>query len=161
MLTFHPAEPDQLDAIMTIENQGFNPDEAATRKSMSQRITCISDTFIVASQHQQVLGYIVGPASDDRYISDDLFDHLEANRPTDRYQTVLSLAVAKSTRNMGLGSSLLTELAKVARAQHREAITLTCLEKLIPFYEHNGYVNEGVSASTHAGETWYNMVKVL
>lgn len=161
MLTFQPAEPNQLDAIMAIENQGFTPDEAATRTSMAERINRISDTFIVAVQNQRVLGYIVGPASDERYLSDSLYEHLDANKPTDRYQTVLSLAVAKDARGQGLGSKLLAELARVAHAQHRKAITLTCLSKLVPFYERNGYVNEGVSASVHAGETWYNMVNEL
>lgn len=161
MLTFQPAKPNQLDAIMTIENQGFTPDEAATKTSMAERIQRISDTFIVATENQHVLGYIVGPASDQRYLGDALYDHLDANKPTDRYQTVLSLAVAKNARGQGLGSELLTELANVAHTQHREAITLTCLSKLVPFYERNGYVNEGVSASTHANETWYNMVKTL
>ncbi|MCH5462449.1 GNAT family N-acetyltransferase [Lactobacillus sp. LC28-10] len=161
MITFQPAQADQLDAIMIIENQGFTPDEVATRMSMAERIKRISDTFIVATDNHQVLGYIVGPASNQRYIDDALYDHLEANQPTDRYQTVLSLAVSTTARKQGLGSKLLSELAKVARTQNRDAITLTCLEKLVPFYERNGYVNEGVSASTHAGETWYNMVKAL
>ncbi|GAT17755.1 GNAT family N-acetyltransferase [Secundilactobacillus silagei] len=161
MLTFQPAKPNQLSAIMTIENQGFTPDEAATKPSMAERIDRISDTFIVASQDQQVLGYVVGPASDERYLSDDLYAHLTANKPSDRYQTVLSLAVAKSARDQHIGSQLLAELAQVAHAQNRTAITLTCLKKLVPFYERNGYVNEGVSDSAHAGETWYNMVKTL
>ncbi|GAX03294.1 GNAT family acetyltransferase [Secundilactobacillus pentosiphilus] len=161
MLTFQPAQPVQLNAIMAIENQGFTPDEAATKASMAERIERISDTFIVATQNQRVLGYIVGPAANTRYLSDALYDHLEANNPTDRYQTVLSLAVAKSVRGHGVGSKLLAELAKVAKAQHRQAITLTCLKKRVPFYEHNGYVNEGVSTSKHAGETWYNMVNEL
>lgn len=161
MLTFQPAQPVQLDAIMTIENQGFTPDEAATKASMAERIDRISDTFIVATLNQQVLGYVAGPAANTHYLSDDLYDHLEANDPTDRYQTVLSLAVAKNARGQGVGSKLLAELAKVAKLQHRQAITLTCLKKLVPFYEHNGYVNEGVSTSTHAGETWYNMVREL
>lgn len=159
MLTFQLARPAQLNAIMAIENQGFTLDEAATKTSMAERIERISDTFIVATQNQRVLGYIVGPTADTRYLSDELYDHLEANNPTDRYQTVLSLAVTTGARGQGVGGKLLTELAKVAKKQHREAITLTCLKKLVPFYEHNGYVNEGVSASTHAGETWYNMVR--
>ena len=128
MLTFQPAQPDQLDAIMKIENQGFTPDEAATKPSMVQRIERISDTFIVASQNQHVLGYIVGPASDERYIKDDLFDHLNANNTTDRYQTILSLAVAEDARDQHIGDQLLTQLAQVARQQNREAITLTCLK---------------------------------
>lgn len=28
-------------------------------------------------------------------------------------------------------------------------------------YEKNGYVNQGIAASAHAGEVWYNMTKLL
>lgn len=34
---------------------------------------------------------------------------------------------------------------------------LTCKERLIPYYERFGFRNEGLSASTHGGETWYQM----
>lgn len=161
MIEYHPAKPSELDQIIAIENQGFTKEEAASKSSMAERIAKISDTFIVASEGDRVLGYIVGPASDDRYIADELFDHLEANNPTDSYQTVLSLVVEKAAQGRGIASRLLNELAKVAQNQNRSAITLTCLKALVPFYERNGYVNEGVSDSKHAGETWYNMVLKL
>jgi hypothetical protein len=32
---------------------------------------------------------------------------------------------------------------------------------LIPFYEKNGYVNQGVAESQHAGVQWFNMSKEL
>lgn len=47
------------------------------------------------------------------------------------------------------------------RKEKREGVTLTCLEALVPFYEENGYRNEGKSNSTHAGEVWFNLVKEL
>ncbi|GAF38324.1 acetyltransferase, GNAT family [Agrilactobacillus composti DSM 18527 = JCM 14202] len=64
-------------------------------------------------------------------------------------------------RRFGVASGLLAQLAKVAQQQGRQAITLTCLKALVPFYERNGYQNEGVSSSEHAGEVWYNMVLTL
>ena len=160
-ITINPAQPQNLGQIMTIEKAGFTPAEAATEASMAERIRLISDTFLVAKDGDTVLGYIVGPAFDQRYLTDALFDKSTPNSPTDRYQTVLSLAVSPDHQQGGLGSQLLTALAQVARQQHRQAITLTCLQRLVPFYERNGYVNEGVSASAHAGETWYNLVLPL
>ena len=71
------------------------------------------------------------------------------------------MAVARPYRHHKIGTQLLTQLAQVARFQKRQAITLTCLADLIPFYEVNGYINEGLSASQHADEKWYNMVKNL
>lgn len=160
-LTINPAQAADLDQIMTIEHAGFSPAEAATSASMAERIALIPDTFLVAKQGATVVGYVVGPAFDQRYLTDTLFEKSTPNAAGDAYQTVLSLAVSPDHRGDGIASHLLTALATVARRQHRRAITLTCLKRLVPFYEANGYINEGVSASTHAGETWYNLVLPL
>ncbi|MBP1043379.1 GNAT family N-acetyltransferase [Vagococcus sp. BWB3-3] len=154
----HPKLAD-LATIMTIERAGFSAEEAATEGAMAERITLINDTFVVArNEKAEVIGYVVGPAFDQRYLTDDLYDELTPNDPQAPYQTVLSLAVAPDYHGQGLGSLLLSRLAEIAKAQHRQAITLTCLAELVPFYEKNGYQNEGISDSTHAGEIWYNMV---
>ena len=34
---------------------------------------------------------------------------------------------------------------------------LTCKDKLLHYYAKFGFVNEGVSASTHGGVVWYQM----
>ena len=49
-------------------------------------------------------------------------------------------------------------LKEVAVEQEREGINLTCHDYLIPYYEKHGFVNEGISQSNFAGETWYDMV---
>lgn len=146
---------------MTIEQAGFTPDEAASKAAMQDRIKAYPDTFIVAIVEQTLAGYVVGPAIEQRYLADDLFEHAVANPVAAPYQAVLSLAVAPNLQAHGVGAALLRKLAAVARSQHRQAITLTCLARLVPFYEANGYVNEGRSASAHAGEVWYNLVKPL
>jgi ribosomal protein S18 acetylase RimI-like enzyme len=162
-VTLRTAQPADLDAIMAIENAGFTPDEAATKASMQDRIAQYPDTFIVAVDHDQIIGYIVGPAYQERYLSDDLFGAAQPNLAADKapYQTILSLAVAPQAQRRGLGGLLLAALQEIAEAQGRQAITLTCLQRLVPFYAANGYINEGVSASTHAGEQWFNMVLPL
>lgn len=157
-LKFRSAQPADLTQIMRIENAGFTPDEAATQTAMQARIAQYPDTFIVAEENDQVLGYIVGPAIDQRYLADDLFVDAQPNPESAKYQSVLSLAVSPTAQHRRLGSQLLAQLKTVATSQHRQAITLTCLKRLVPFYEANGYVNEGVSASSHAGEVWYNLV---
>lgn len=160
-LKFEEAQAQDLDEIMAIENAGFSPQEVATRKAMKDRIQDYPDTFIVAKDGQKVVGYIVGPAYDKRYLDDSLYESSHPNRKDDPYQTVLSLAVSPDYRGQGIGSQLLKQLAIVAKKEGRKLISLTCLQKLIPFYEQNGYVNEGVADSSHAGEVWYNMVLVL
>ncbi|WP_127849566.1 GNAT family N-acetyltransferase [Lacticaseibacillus hulanensis] len=152
---------DDLAAVMQIERAGFTPAEAASETSMAERIAVIPDTFFVAELDKVVAGFIVGPAIDRRYLTDDLFDHLTPNAPADDYAAVLSIAVAPSHRNEGLGSALLTAFAHRAKEQGRKLVSLTCLDRLMPYYEKNGYVNEGVAESTHAGEVWFNMTKII
>lgn len=72
-------------------------------------------------------------------------------------QTILSLAVAPKAQGKGVATALLNELAKVSRVQGREIISLTCLERLKPYYKAHGYVDEGIAESVHGGEVWYNM----
>lgn len=159
-IVFDRAKLADLNDIMKIENAGFNAKEAASREAMKERIQNISDTFIVAhNDHGDVLGYIVGPSSSQRYITDDLFEKTVPNKPTDQYQTILSLAVSPKMMGKGIGGQLLDQLAIIAKKMGRSAITLTCLDRLQPFYKKHGYVSEGVASSKHAGETWYNMVK--
>ncbi|GAK47296.1 acetyltransferase [Secundilactobacillus oryzae JCM 18671] len=157
----HPT-PADLPELVNVENSGFTPEEAATPTSLAERITAINDTFILAQDRKdQILGYVVGPATSERHLTDDLFETSQPNKPNDPYIAILSLVVIPEFQGQGIASQLLTEIETVAKAQGRKAISLTCLEKLIPFYERNGYVNEGESASTHAGETWFNLVKEI
>lgn len=93
-----------------------------------------------------------------RYITDDLFTETVPNPVLGGFQTVLSLATAPEYRGKGIAGKLVQQLIKVCQGAKREAITLTCLENLIPFYKSHGFKNEGVSASERAGETWYNLV---
>jgi ribosomal protein S18 acetylase RimI-like enzyme len=156
----HPRSSD-LAELMKIEQAGFTPEEAATTAAMRDRIEYINDTFIVARKSGQVVGFIVGPAIEPRYLTDDLFTETKPNRKSDKYQSVLSLAVAPAYQNQGIASHLLDELKVVAKEQKRRAITLTCLSNLISFYTENGFITAGVSKSEHAGETWYDMLFAL
>lgn len=79
-LHFEDANLTELPEIMTIENAGFSPAEAATETAMKERISLYPDTFITAKNGEdQLVGYIVGPAFDHRYLTDELFDQSHPN----------------------------------------------------------------------------------
>ena len=44
-----------------------------------------------------------------------------------------------------------------ARAQGRKGVVLTCKDRLVHYYAKFGFVNEGVSQSTHGDVVWYQM----
>lgn len=147
-----------LGQIMLIERAGFTPAEAASKNAMQDRIRVIPDSFLVARDQGEVLGYVTGPIINQRYLTDDLFDQVKPNPATGGVQSILSLAVAPQSQGMGIAGQLLNQLAQNAEIAGRSAITLTCLERLVEFYGRSGYVDEGISSSTHGGEVWHNMV---
>ncbi|WP_137596859.1 GNAT family N-acetyltransferase [Paucilactobacillus kaifaensis] len=150
-----------LEQLMKIEQAGFTPDEAATKLAMKQRIEMISDSFLVARTKKQVMGFVNGPVIKQRYLTDDLFTTVVPNQKTGGFQSILGLAVAPQFQHQKVASELLTMLAQTAKDHRREGITLTCLARLVNFYEQNGYTDEGISSSTHGGEVWHNMVMIF
>lgn len=152
-------QPTDLSTLIEIEKAGFAPAKAATPAAFKNRIATISDTFLVATEQDQVIGFINGPVIDQLYLTDDLFTTTKPNPVSGGYQSVLGLAVAPAWRHHGVAQQLLSELAQQAQQHQRRAVTLTCEHRLIPFYEAAGFHNDGQSASTHGSVIWYNMVQ--
>lgn len=159
MYQFRLVNEQDLSEILKIENEGFTPEEAATKKALIDRIQNIRDTFIVAESNGNIAGYVNGPVIESMYITDDLFEAIEPNLATGGYIAILGLVVAKEYRNQGLAGQLLKQLENNAKANQRKGITLTCKASLIPFYEKYGYTNKGLSTSEHGNIQWFNLIK--
>lgn len=155
---------DDLDEVVELESAAFKMTKEQTEKDMVGRIKNYPDTFLVAQEDGKVIGHIFGPAFDQRYIEDELYFKNHPNQKDDRYQMVLSLAVVPEYRKHGVATNLIEELAKVAKKQNRQAISLICLPKLIKFYEKRGFKNEGETSDDipdPTGVTSVNMVRTL
>lgn len=144
--------------ILAIEQLNFPAAEAASAEVLKNRIELIPDTFLIAELHGQLAGYIVGPAVPARYLKDDLFSKVSANPPEGGFIVVQSLSVHSDFQRQGVGTLLLAALKETAVQEHRQGISLTCHDELIPYFEMNGFVHEGISDSTHGGTIWSNMV---
>lgn len=155
------ATMNDLPAIVRIERLGFTAAEAGSEESFAERIQKIAATFLVAKLDQQVVGFVVGPAVEEQFVTDEMYEHTPENLPTGGHQLILSIATDPAYRGRGIGSRLLDALTELSIKHQREDLSLDTLTKNVPFYEANGFKKVGVSASTHAGETWYNMVKPL
>ena len=152
------AELSDWEEILAIEQLNSPAAEAVGAEVIKERIERISDTFLLAELHGQLAGYIVGPAVQARYLTDDLFSKVGANSPEGGFIAVQSLSVHPDFQRQGVGTLLLAALKEIAVQQNREGISLTCHDELIPYYEMNGFVHEGISDSTHGGTIWSNMV---
>ena len=60
-------------------------------------------------------------------------------------------------RSRGCAGELLSRAILDARQQGRRGLVLTCKDRLLAYYAKFGFVNEGVSVSTHGGVVWYQM----
>ena len=152
------AELSDWEEILAIEQLNFPAAEAVGAEVLKERIERISDTFLLAELHDQLAGYIVGPAVLARYLKDDLFSKVSANPPADGFIAVQSLSVHPDFQGQGVGTLLLAALKETAVQQNRKGISLTCHDELIPYYEMNGFVHEGISDSTHGVAVWSDMV---
>ena len=149
-----------LDRILEIELENFSLEEAIPRSVFEAHLREIQTSFLVAEKEGRVLGYIEGPVVPHRHLQDQSFteeveDH---SHRSGGYISVTCLSIAKEAQDLGVGKRLLTALKEVAVEQEREGINLTCHDYLILYYEKHGFVNEGISQSNFAGETWYDMV---
>ncbi|KAF1297281.1 GNAT family acetyltransferase [Enterococcus sp. JM4C] len=154
---FRRARLEDIDEIMAIEQASFTKEEAATKTAMLERIRLIPDSFLLAVDGETILGYVVGPVITSQFLTDDLFEKTVENPQYGGIQTILSLAVNPDHRGLGLAGRLLEQLKEESMLRKRAAITLTCLEPLIPYYKKFDYQLIGISESVHAGEVWYDM----
>jgi acetyltransferase, putative len=152
------ADSSDWEKIFAIEQLNFPAAEAVGAEVLKVRIECISDTFLLAELHGQLAGYIVGPAVLARYLKDDLFSKVSANSPEGGFIAVQSLSVHPDFQRQGVGTLLIAALKETAVQEHRQGISLTCHDELIPYFEMNGFVHEGISDSTHGGGVWSDMV---
>lgn len=155
---------DDLEEVVNLESAAFKMTKEQTRNDMIGRIENYPDTFLVAQEDGKVIGHIFGPAFNKRYIEDELYFNNHPNQKDDRYQMILSLAVLPAYRKQGIATKLIEALAQEARKQNLQAISLTCLPKLIKFYEKRGFHNEGKTSDDipdPTGVTSVNMVRTL
>lgn len=153
------ARLEDLDEIYAIEVANFSAAEAISKEILADHIEKIATSFLVAEIDGQVLGYLEGPVVKERHLKDSSFSSVvDFSQEPRGYISITSLSIAPQAQSMGLGKILLDEMKKIAKRDGRQGINLTCHDYLIPYYEKHGFVNEGQSNSTYAGEVWYDMV---
>jgi len=150
------AELQDLDAIERIELENFSEEEAIAREILKDHIEKIQTTFLVAECQGQILGYLEGPVRPERYLIDSSFSEVEDLSQLEQgFISITSLSIAQG---LGVGTLLLEAMKEIALKDNRQGINLTCHDYLIPYYEKQGFTNEGRSESQYAGEVWYNLV---
>lgn len=160
-LTVRPAVIADLDRCAAIEAACFPEEQAASRESIRARIAAYPDHFLVGEKGGVIVGYAMGPVIAAPTIADEMFADTSCHDPGNPYQSVFSLAVHPDFQRRGYARILLNALIAQARREGRQAVTLTCRDVKVAYYESFGFRNHGVSGSVHGGVVWYDMILPL
>lgn len=153
--------PEDGPEFADLEEICFPPGQRISRDVLIKRATLYPDQFLVAedtkSPDHRIAGCIAGVATEEGSFSDDLFTKPDIHDPAGSTVMITGLEVRPEYRHMGLATRLMEQFIERERWKGRKRIVLTCLEKLVPFYESMGYRKIGLSKSTLGGAAWYEM----
>nr|WP_092074670.1 GNAT family N-acetyltransferase [Dendrosporobacter quercicolus]NSL47639.1 GNAT family N-acetyltransferase [Dendrosporobacter quercicolus DSM 1736]SDN07847.1 Ribosomal protein S18 acetylase RimI [Dendrosporobacter quercicolus] len=153
--------PEDLEQVAKIEAACFPVNEAASPESFQERIRAFPDSFIVAETDGKLIGFINGCATNSPVIYDELFHSARHHLATGANLTVFGLAVLPEYRKRGIAAQLMNHFIQLAKASGRKSLILTCKNRLVHYYETFGYINNGLSGSTHGGAQWFDMTLTL
>ena len=148
---------DDLDAVTAVEAECFPPAEAATRSDFEHRLTHYSNHFWLMFDEDKLIAFVDGMVTDMADLTDEMYEHAALHKEDGTWQMIFGVNTLPAYRRRGCAGAVLERVIADARAQGRRGCVLTCKDKLVHYYEKFGFVNEGVSQSTHGGVVWYDM----
>ena len=146
-----------LEAIAAVEAACFPAAEAATAEEFAGRLQQYGDHFWLLWEGERLLAFVDGFCTDWPDPTDEMYADASLHRENGAWQMIFGVNTIPACRRQGYAGQLLQQAIADARAQGRKGLVLTCKEALVHYYAKFGFVNEGVSGSTHGGVVWYQM----
>lgn len=146
-----------LEAIAAVEAACFPAAEAATAEEFAERLQQYGDHFWLLWEGERLLAFVDGLCTDWPDLTDEMYADASLHRENGAWQMIFGVNTIPACRRQGYAGQLLQQAIADARAQGRKGLVLTCKEALVHYYAKFGFVNEGVSGSTHGGVVWYQM----
>ena len=146
-----------LKAIAAVEAACFPAAEAATAEEFAGRLQQYGDHFWLLWEGERLLAFVDGFCTDQPDLTDEMYADASLHRENGAWQMIFGVNTIPACRRQGYAGQLLQQAIADARAQGRKGLVLTCKEALVHYYAKFGFVNEGVSGSTHGGVVWYQM----
>lgn len=155
--TIRTASLDDLDAIAAAELASFPAAEAATRESFAARLSIYPDHFWLLEVDGRLASFVNGMTTDEPVLRDEMYDDAALHNETGAWQMIFGVVTVPEFRRRGYAERLLRHVVEEARAQGRRGLVLTCKDHLVHYYAKFGFVDEGLSDSTHGGVAWHEM----
>ena len=151
------ATMNDLEAIAAVEAECFPAAEAATREEFAERLAYYAKHFWLLFDEGRLIAFVDGMVTDEADLNDDMYAKAELHNPDGAWQMIFGVNTLPAYREHGYAGKLIEAAINNARAQGRKGLVLTCKDKLLHYYAKFGFVNEGVSGSTHGNVLWYQM----
>ncbi len=151
------ASMEDLDEVTAIEAACFPPAEAAGREDFAARLASYPEHFWLLEEDGRIVSFINGMVSDEPILRDEMYADASLHDEGGAWQMIFGVNTLPGYRRRGLAGLVMERVIADARAQGRKGCVLTCKEGLVHYYGKFGYVNEGLSDSTHGGAVWYDM----
>lgn len=151
------ATMNDLEAIAAVEAECFPAAEAATKEEFAGRLEHYAEHFWLLFADNKLIAFVDGMVTDEADLSDDMYEKALLHNPHGAWQMIFGVNTLPAYRKQGYAGKLIEAAIADAKAQGRKGLVLTCKEKLLHYYAKFGFVNEGVSSSTHGNVLWYQM----
>lgn len=146
-----------LEAIAAVEAECFPAAEAATKDEFAERLAYYAEHFWLLFDEGRLIAFVDGMVTDEADLNDDMYAKAELHNPDGAWQMIFGVNTLPAYREHGYAGKLIEAAINNARAQGRKGLVLTCKDRLLHYYAKFGFVNEGVSGSTHGNVLWYQM----
>ncbi len=143
--------------IAAVEAECFPAAEAATERSIRERLEVYPNHFWLLTDEEKIVGFVNGMVTEEPDLTDEMYENAGMHREDGRWQMIFGVDTIPEYRRRGCAGRLLRQAIADARAQGRDGLVLTCKERLIPYYARFGFRNEGISESVHGNAVWYQM----
>lgn len=151
------ADIHDLDAVTQVEAECFPPAEAAGRESMKRRLKAYPNHFWVLEDGDKMVGFVNGMVTNEAHLEDEMYEDAFLHDERGAWQMIFGVDTIPEYRKQGCAAMLLMHVIEEARKQGRKGLVLTCKDHLVHYYAKFGFVDEGMSDSTHGGVPWHEM----
>lgn len=146
-----------LESCRFLEESCFDPNEAASKENIENRIMTYQEGFFVAQLGGQILGMINSGAIDSDDITNEEFKKLIGHVDSGKNIVIFSLVVHPDYQKIGIAKKLMLHFIDKAKEMGKEKVMLICKKNLIDYYKRYGFVYIGKLKSTHGGFEWHEM----
>ena len=156
-MNIRTATMNDLEAIAAVEAECFPAAEAATKEEFAERLAHYAEHFWLLFDDNKLIAFVDGMVTDEADLNDEMYAKAQLHNPAGAWQMIFGVNTIPAYREHGYAGQLIEAAIADAKAQGRKGLVLTCKEKLLHYYAKFGFVNEGVSSSTHGNVLWYQM----